>query len=226
MLVKLPWTRHAGEDRPEADLPEPNQSEQTTASPGKTPAKGRPTPKRKEAAGGRRGPVPPAPLTGAEARARRKALAGPKLSRAERKAQSVQRREKQSEARERMMAGEEAYLLARDKGPVRAYVRDVIDSRRSLAGAFMPIAFVMIGASLLAPQYQVLATPAMLVLLVAMVIEGVWLGRKINNMVLAKFPGTTETGFGLAWYAFTRSTQMRRMRVPKPRVTPKDKDSV
>ena len=38
------------------------------------------------------------------------------------------------------MAGEDAYLLPRDKGPVRRYVRDVVDSRRNVLGLFMPAA--------------------------------------------------------------------------------------
>ena len=38
------------------------------------------------------------------------------------------------------MAGDEAYLLPRDQGPVRRYVRDVVDSRRNVLGLFMPSA--------------------------------------------------------------------------------------
>ncbi|EFV14413.1 hypothetical protein HMPREF9336_00737 [Segniliparus rugosus ATCC BAA-974] len=170
--------------------------------------------------------MPPTPLTGAEARARRKALAGPKLTREERRAQSAARRERQADSRARMMAGEEAYLLPRDKGPVRAYVRDVVDSRRSLSGAFMPIAFTMIAVSFGSPELQAYVAPAMLVLLFAMVVEGLWLGRKVSHLVAARFPDNTEPGYRIGWYAFTRSAQMRRMRVPKPQVTPKDKDTV
>lgn len=68
--------------------------------------KGRPTPKRD--AGKRRGPVAPAPLTSAEARQRRKALRGPKLSRAERKVENAERRARMADNREKMMAGDEA----------------------------------------------------------------------------------------------------------------------
>ncbi|HEY9304954.1 MAG TPA: DUF3043 domain-containing protein, partial [Mycobacterium sp.] len=48
-----------------------------------TAPKGRPTPRR--SASRRKGPVAPAPMTAAEARARRKSLKGPKLSREERR---------------------------------------------------------------------------------------------------------------------------------------------
>ena len=93
-----------------------------------TAPKGRPTPKRSEAAR-KRGPVAPAPMTSSEARKRRKELGGPKLSKEERKAEKLTRRADMSERREKMMAGEDAYLLPRDKGPVRRFVRDVVDSR-------------------------------------------------------------------------------------------------
>ena len=107
----------------------------------RTAPKGKPTPKRSEA-GRKRGPVAPAPMTSAEARKRRKETAGPKLSREERKAEQAGAPRGHVERRERMMAGEDAYLLPRDRGPVRRYVRDVVDSRRNLLGLFMPSALV------------------------------------------------------------------------------------
>ena len=45
---------------------------------------------------------------------------------------------------------------------------------------------------------------------------GALLGRKIKREVIARFPG--ETGKGLGMYGWLRSTQMRRMRAPKPGV--------
>src|SRR5690606_32134766 len=135
-----------------------------------TPPKGKPTPKRSEATR-RRGPVAPAPLTSAEARKRRKEMRGPKLSREERKAERMVRRAEMSERREKMMAGEDAYLLPRDRGPVRRYVRDVVDSRRNLLGLFMPSALFLIFVMLAAPSVKVQAflSPAMLVLVLIMV---------------------------------------------------------
>ena len=39
-----------------------------------------------------------------------------------------------------MAAGDDRYLLPRDRGPVKAYIRDVVDSRPHLMGLFMPLA--------------------------------------------------------------------------------------
>ena len=44
--------------------------------------------------------------------------------------------------REKMMAGDEKHLLPRDRGKVRAYVRDLVDTRRNVAGILLPIALL------------------------------------------------------------------------------------
>ncbi|MGX7728692.1 DUF3043 domain-containing protein [Rhodococcus sp. 2H158] len=186
-----------------------------------TTGKGRPTPKRREAEARRRGPVAPAPLTAKEARARRKA-AKQSLSKEERKAQSAERRAAAGERRTRMLAGEEKYLLPRDKGPVRAYVRDLVDSRRNLVGLFMPMALILIMTMFLGPVVQQYVTLAMFAMIVLMVIEGIYLGRLVNKKARARFPDTTEGGFGLGWYAFVRASQIRKLRAPLPRVSPGD----
>lgn len=180
--------------------------------------KGRPTPKRD--AGKRRGPVAPAPLTSAEARQRRKALRGPKLSRAERKVENAERRARMADNREKMMAGNEAYLLPRDKGPVRAFARDIVDSRRNVLGLFMPLALFLIFTMFAVPsvQVQMWMTPAMLVLMIVMIVDGIFVGRLVNKRVYERFPTSDEGGFKLGWYAASRASQLRKMRAPRPRV--------
>jgi Protein of unknown function (DUF3043) len=197
---------------------EPGDAVEPTAEPtssGKTTApKGRPTPKRDAR---RRGPVAPAPMTAAEARRRRRQS---KLTRAERREVKAAQREAMTDRRERMMAGDEGYLLPRDKGPVRRYVRDVVDSRRNLIGLFMPAAFGLIFVMLAvpSPQIQVLVSPAMLLLVLIMVIDGFFLGRKVNKLADQKFPKNTESGWRLGFYAASRASQLRRMRAPRPQV--------
>lgn len=195
-----------------------NSAAEDTPRERNTAPKGRPTPKRDAAK--RRGPVAPAPLTAAEARKRRKELRGPKLSREERKAERLERRSGMAERRERMMAGDDAYLLPRDKGPVRRYVRDVVDSRRNVLGLFMPAALALIFIMLAVPSVEVqrLLSPAMLVLVLIMIIDGFLIGRRVNRMVDEKFPDNTESGWKLGFYAASRASQLRRMRAPRPQV--------
>ena len=185
----------------------------------KTDPKGRPTPKRTEARRNtKKGPVAPAPMTASEARARRTSLAGPKLSREERRAEKTVSRARLTDRRARMMAGEEAYLLPRDQGPVRRYVRDVVDSRRNVLGLFMPLALTLMFITFGVPQLQVYMSPAMLFLMILMGIDGFVLGRKVGGMVDAKFPDNTESRWKIGLYAAGRASQMRRMRTPKPQV--------
>jgi hypothetical protein len=131
-----------------------------------------------------------------------------------------QRRSAAAQRRERMLAGDEKYLLPRDQGPVKAYVRDLVDSRRHLAGAFMPLALLVI-VVILVPSLvvQQSVSSASMAMFLAIIVEGVLLGRTVNRRVRERFPTASESGASLGFYAMTRATQLRRLRVPKPRVS-------
>ena len=190
--------------------------EQAGTAPKVTAPKGRPTPKRSTAEK-RRGPVAPAPATAAEARKRRKELRS-SMTKEERRTDKERRRAALNTRRERMMNGEEAFLLPRDKGPVRRYARDVVDSRRNVLGFFMPAALGLIFFSMALPKLQPYMSPAMLLIMIVMGIDGFLLARKVNKAVDAKFPENSETHWKLGTYAVGRATQIRRMRTPKPKV--------
>src|ERR1700749_3799004 len=112
----------------------------------RTGPKGRPTPKRNDARRtAKKGPVAPAPMTASEARARRKSLAGPKLSREERRADRTARRARMSERRDRGLAGSRGFRLPPNGARAPRYVRDVVDSRRfGFLGLFMPSALALL----------------------------------------------------------------------------------
>ena len=211
--------RKKGQDEDAAAVPGAVESveaaDRREAAARRTGPKGRPTPKRTDA---RRKPVAPAPMTSSEARARRKALAGPKLSREERQAEKASSRARMTERRERMMAGEEGYLLPRDQGPIRRYVRDIVDSRRNALGLFMPATLALLFFMFAGPQLQLYVSPAMLVLMAVMGVDAAILGRKVSRMVDAKFPKNTESRWKLGVYAAGRASQMRRTRTPRPQV--------
>lgn len=215
--MRLLGRRADNADDNEATGAADSAEESTVSAPaGTTAPKGRPTPKRTER-NKPRGPVAPAPKTAAEARQRRK-QARQSMTKEERKAAKVARRVAMTERRERMSAGEEAYLLPRDQGPIRGYVRDLVDARRNVLGLFMPAAFFLLFMMLAAPRLQYYMSPVMLLLTIAMIVDGLLLARKVNKAVDAKFPGNNETRFKLGMYAISRATQIRRSRVPRPRV--------
>ena len=175
-----------------------------------TAAKGRPTPKRRDAEARKRGPVAPAPKTTREAMRRGRG-------------NKDERRANARERRERMMAGDDKFLMPRDKGPVKAYVRDVVDSRRNLLGLFMPLAILVFVALLVpSPAIQQYATLLCLIMLVAMIFEGIVNGRRVAKLAKARFPKEVIKGGSIGWYAFVRGSQLRKLRVPKPRIRPGD----
>jgi hypothetical protein len=56
----------------------------------------------------------------------------------------------------------------------------------------------------------------MYAVLFASVVDGIFLTKRIKREVAARFPGESLKGLGM--YGWLRSTQMRRMRAPKPGV--------
>jgi hypothetical protein len=182
-----------------------------------TPGKGKATPKRRDAEAKKRGPVAPPPTTMREAMKRNKEL---------RKANPQTKEDRRAAAkarREAMMRGDDKALLPRDRGPVKAYVRDLVDSRRNLLGLFMPLAIVVFLALLVPlPQVQSYITLLCTAMLLVMAIEGFVNGRKIAKLVREKFPKEAVNGRSIGWYAFVRASQIRKLRVPKPRLKPGD----
>ncbi|MEQ3550266.1 DUF3043 domain-containing protein [Pseudonocardia nematodicida] len=174
-----------------------------------TPGKGRATPKRRDAEGKRRGPAPPPPRTQREASKLAKAN---RPSKEDRRAASLERRR-------RMDAGDDRVLLPRDRGKVRAHIRDVVDSRPHVIGLFLPLAALVLVAALIQnPVLQQYVTLFTFLMLLVMVVEGTLLGYQVLKKAREKFPDEEIKGLGTGWYAFSRATQPRRMRVPKPRV--------
>lgn len=167
-----------------------------------TQGKGRPTPKRSEAQK-RRGPVTTPPTSRREA--------------------AKQLREKQAADRRRVregsLRGDESAMLKRDQGPVRRLVRDVVDGRRSLGWVLLPIALLVVVTGFFRnPQLQAMAFAVWLASLAAVAIDMVFVALEIRRQVRAEFPD--EPLRGHVAYGLMRTTVMRRMRVPRPRVHP------
>jgi hypothetical protein len=176
---------------------------------GHTPGKGRPTPKRRDSQSAVRRPATPAPRTRKEAS---------EYAKANRPSKDA-RRAAAAERRARMDAGDDRYLLPRDRGPVRAYIRDVIDSRPHLIGMFMPLAvLVLVAVVLPIPAIQQYLSLFCLLALIVMIGEGVLLGMSVTRKARAKFPSEDIRALSTSWYCFTRASQVRKLRTPKPRV--------
>lgn len=234
ITVKLPWQKdeNASQDAAvpasQADTSaaqhEAGEEHSETHRKGYTPPKGRPTPKRDQQEIARGVKRDPNGMSDAQRYQRRKELKA-SMSKEEWKAYKRKEREESREAnrvaQERMASGDERYLLPRDKGEVRRYVRDWVDSRKFINEWVMPAAIVLLVVMLLGnynPNFANWVSIISMVFIAIFAIEGIWLARKCNSSVRLKFPGTTEAGFGLGFYAYSRATQPRKWRTPKPRV--------
>lgn len=170
-----------------------------------TPGKGRPTPKRSEAER-RRGPY-----------------SAPR----DRKAASGDYRARQKSERQRkyaaMQRGEDWALPAKDRGPVRALARDYVDARRRLSEYYMYAVFVLLLIMFFIKNVALQSSiiPGLVIIMIlVMVVEGYFIGRRARKLAAERFPGQSSSGVAL--YAAMRAIQIRRLRVPKPRVKPGD----
>ena len=129
-------------------------------------------------------------------------------------------RSERAEAAAGMKAGDERYLLARDRGPERRLVRDIVDCRRTAGTWFFAGAIVvLIGSSTRMPiQVQVAANVLWAVLAIAVILDSILISRKVRRLVRERFPKTNQRMGSLALYGIMRGLTFRRMRVPKPQV--------
>jgi hypothetical protein len=128
-------------------------------------------------------------------------------------------RQHRMEAREGMRAGKQEYLFARDKGPDRALVRDIVDSRRNAATYFLPGALIVIfgTSAAMPPAVRFAANLFWFLLALAVIVDSVLLGRRVKRTLRERFPDEPVRR-GTYWYAVMRSLSFRRIRMPAPRV--------
>jgi hypothetical protein len=194
--LRLPGRRDPAETTTDADTDLAQQLERAAG-------KGRPTPKRNEAQGRRTGPPPPPPTTRKEAYKRMRATQA----------------SRRGESRAGAARGDDNYLPARDRGPVRKYVRDVVDSRRNVGSFFLAIAAIaLIGTVFPNAVVKNYASLILFGFFLVMIVDSVVLSRRIKRKVAERFPKGDQAGRSLAWYGISRSTMIRRWRFPKPDV--------
>jgi hypothetical protein len=141
----------------------------------------------------------------------------PAATKEAKKAERENARRRRMEMRQLYLQGDERALPKRDKGPVRKFARDYVDSRWSIAEFFLPLLMVvLIFTAMPSVTIKVLATLVMYVVVLISVLDGVWMGRQIKKASTAKYPN--ESVKGVTMYAWMRSTQIRRLRTPAPQV--------
>ena len=168
--------------------------------------KGRPTPKMKQAQAAGIRPLVPVD---------RKASA---------KAAKARLREKENAEYEAMQKGDINHMPKAERLPWRIYIRDYVDARFNLGEWFIPVAFAilivsMFVTSLMQNQWASIIMMALMYGYLIAVIIDVWLmWRKLKAKLIAKYGEQSVSKSSRSFsYAWSRSIQMRRWRLPKPR---------
>jgi hypothetical protein len=196
-------TDGTAQDSPGADSPDA-PADAKPRSPAEA-AKGRPTPKRSVAEAKRRQPI-----TGT------RAPTGPRTPE-----QKARERADRSGKYEAMKRGEAWALNPRDRGPVRALARDYIDSKRRISEYYMYILLLLMVVLFSfgrATKIQTYLDLFLLVLVVVLAIDAMSLRRGLRRLMAERLPDVSSVG--LTRYAVFRAIQIRRFRMPPPRVQP------
>lgn len=168
-------------------------------------AKNRPTPSRREQEAANKRPLVPTD---------RKAAASES-----REANRVAR----AKQRAALLSGDESALPPRDKGPVKRFIRDTVDSRWNVGEFMLPVMVAVLALTFLPalmPSIGQWTTLLVFGLVYGLVIVGVvdafLMWRRTKRQITAKFG--EEPPRGSAMYAVMRAFQMRRSRLPRAQV--------
>jgi hypothetical protein len=185
------WSRSTPE-------PEPLSTEADS-----TGGKGRPTPTRKEAQA-----------------LRKQTLKVPTDPKAAKKAARARAAEERAASRAALLAGDEKALPARDQGPVRGFIRDFVDGRWAAAELFLPLALlVLVFGFIPMPNIQAYVSMTWLFLIVFIMVDTTILLIRLKGELKRRWPADADRK-GATMYALMRVLQLRRLRLPPPKVRP------
>lgn len=165
--------------------------------------KGRPTPKRKDV----------------EAQ-RQQGFSAKRGTKEAKRAARERAREMRAQARAGLAAGDPRYFPRRDAGPVKAKVRDYIDSRRTVGEVFVVVAFLVLALGLVNnAQLQAIVVFAWTAVLLLVLIDTTIVGLLLARTLRKEFPEKAMRK-GAISYGVLRALQIRKFRIPPPRVRP------
>ncbi|MGH3345110.1 MAG: DUF3043 domain-containing protein [Carbonactinosporaceae bacterium] len=184
---------------------DPPEAAQESAPPegGTRPeGKGRPTPRRREAE-----------------QHRRSRLKAPASRREAGRASRQRAREERLRSRQALVKGDERHFPPRDSGPVRRLARDYVDARRCAGEVFLPGAIVVFVLGLF-PNVM-LKNASLLIwlgMIAIIIVDSTLVVRGVRRGASQRFPDESQRG--LTAYTLMRTLQIRRLRLPPPRVKP------
>lgn len=167
----------------------------------KPQGKGRPTPKRRDAEAARRTKTAPSK---------------------DKKAAKARLREERAKQRqvvnEALRSGDERHYPVRDQGKARHLARNWIDGRRNVGELFWPLVIAALVLLILPlPQIKVLSTVLLLGFYLFVMTDTAWSLYGLRQLLSQHIAEPSERR-GTLPYAFGRSLQSRKRRLPVPQV--------
>ena len=175
--------------RRNTDAAEPEPAPALGTTPGAK--KARPTPSRKEAEAARR----------------------------QRVVQTYSKKESRALTSQQNRANRMKAVNAREAAPEKALMRDYVDARFNLGEFLLPSVVVILAISIVGtrfPAVTAISTLAMYVFILGVLFDGFLMWRGFKRLLAERMPRTSPKG--LLMYGMTRSTQIRRFRMPPVRV--------
>jgi len=170
---------------------EPEPQPEPSAATGGRGKKGRPTPTRKEAEAARR----------------------------QRVTRNLNSREARKEANRRAREERLRLMNEREAAPEKVLLRDYVDSRFNIGEFVLPALVVILALTFLNtvfPFVTYVTTVLMYVFLLVAIVDVALMWRGFKKVLAQRMPGTPTRG--LLMYGMNRAIQIRRFRIPPPRV--------
>ena len=162
-----------------------------TSTPTDSAKKARPTPSRKEAEAARR----------------------------QRVNRTLSKKEARIEASRQNRAQRMRAVNAREAAPEKALMRDYVDARFNIGEFLLPSLVLILAVSFLSaalPRITVISTVLMYLFIVAVLIDGYLIWRGFKRVLNQRMPNAPTRG--LLMYGMNRAIQIRRFRMPAPRI--------
>jgi hypothetical protein len=171
--------------------PDPEPTPKVSSAPSGPSKKARPTPTRKEAEAARR----------------------------QRVTRTLTKKEARAEASRAARANRMKTMSLRESVPEKALLRDYIDARFSIGELLLPSLVIILALAFLnqvIPAVTLISTVLMYVFIIVVIVDVLWMWRGFKQVLAKRLPNAPTRG--LLMYGMNRSIQIRRFRMPPPRI--------
>lgn len=140
-------------------------------------------------------------------------------ARRERVTKTYTKKEARAEASRQARSQRMKAMQERDNTPEKALMRDYIDSRRNFGEFLLPGMVVILACTFLysvIPQVSTIATAVLYLFILAVIVDLFFMWRRFRKLLAERLPNSPTRG--LLFYGANRAIQIRRFRIPPPRI--------